>query len=487
MLTKAFFFGAIVFPLVAWGAIIGVTASGVFNAEKPPLEGTVAIVDGTDAQRVTDALEAALDPDTRAQQREMVERSFEQQDSAIPAQQLEQVKDQILSMRGLDRELFLTIERHGVDAPVDTLQQRLLEQDAENPLLAYAVIGEPSLRTPLPPGQVAAATSMIPEELIAMGLQNMGAPDEEDGVLNPSPDELGVGRFRIVHRKNLDPDYVSIIRSELSRIVQRERYRSAGIDPDLVRGYETQRPIADTRMVDDDGEEEDSTATAQRIIPIAFFMLLYISVLTGGNYLFMGTLEEKGSRVMEVLLSAVSPINLLVGKLVGQGLVGLTVLSIYLTLGLLAADRFGFLSAIPMDALPWMLPYFLMAYLFFGALFVAVGSAVTEVREAQSLFAPVTFLIILIFVILFPIMDNPGAPIARVMSYFPPATPFVMVMRMSQPSHIVPLWEVLATSVVGVLGVLGTIWIAAKIFRVGVLMYGKPPSFGTLLKWVMQS
>ncbi len=489
VLTKAFFFGAIVFPLVAWGAIIGVSASGVFNADKPPLEGTIAIVDGTSSQKISGALETALDAERRTQQRELVEQMFESAASSTgaPPAQLDQVKKQLLSMRGLDRELFLTIERHGADADIAGLQARLLDAATEDSLLAYAVIGPPSLRTKLPPEQVSAFSTIIPPGLIALALDNMPQEEGADAQSNIGPNDLPAGSYRIVHRKNLDPDYVSIIQSELSRAVQNERYRAAGMDPGVVRGYETQYPIADTRMVGDDGQEEDSTATAQRIIPIAFFMLLYMSVLTGGNYLFMGTIEEKSSRVMEVLLSAVSPINLLIGKLVGQGLVGLTVLAIYLTLGLFAADHFGFMSAIPMDALPWMLPYFLMAYLFFGALFVAVGSAVTEVREAQSLFAPVTFLIILIFVILFPIMDNPGAPIARIMSYFPPSTPFVMVMRMSQPAHIVPLWEIILTSIVGALGVLFTIWMASKIFRVGVLMYGKPPSFGTLLKWIAQS
>lgn len=494
VLTKAFFLGAIVFPFVAWGAIIGVTASGIFNQEKEPLEGTIAIIDGTTDQTISKEVAIAMDPEARARAREELRRRLESGEgqfaiiNMVPEEFRQIAIDTAMSRAGLDSDLSVTVRTLPPDTDTASLRERLLvPEESDDALVAFAVVGEPSLK--LPPNQATAqsiAEEMLGRELTEAELAQMGYSQTEP-VENPSPDQLLDGRIRVVHRQNLDPDYVSTIQYEFRKALERERYKRQGIEPNIVKQFENAPPIIDTSMVSATGEEEDSTAGVQRLIPIAFFMLLYVSVLTGGQYLFLGTLEEKSSRVMEVLLSAVSPLELLVGKLVGQGLVGLTVLTIYLSLGLLAADRFNVLSAIPMEALPGLLPYFLMAYLFFGALFVAVGSAVTEIREASALQAPLVFLIIVIIAILFPIMDNPDAPIARIMSFFPPATPFVMVMRLSQPAHVVPLWEIIATGIVGVLGVLFTIWLAAKIFRVGVLMYGKPPSFGTLLKWIRQS
>jgi ABC-2 type transport system permease protein len=493
VLTKAFFLGAIVFPFVAWGAIIGVTASGVFNEEKPPLEGTLVVVDATEGQPIADAIASAMDPKVREQRADELREELRRQRATnpmlrmLPEDQLDTGIEAAIKMMGLANDLKVTVDIKGADADIETLRERLVAPEgSDNAILAYALIGDASLRLPPPEALFEDAAETLGVELSDDDRSQLGI-GQDDAPPGAGLESLRDGRLRVVHRQDLDADYVQLLRRELRSAVEDERYRVAGIDPGIVRQYEAQAPIVDTRMVSEQGDEEDSTAGVQRLIPIAFFMLLYVSVLTGGQYLFLGTLEEKSSRVMEVLLSAVSPLELLVGKLIGQGLVGLTVLCIYLGLGLLAADRFNVLSAVPMEALPGLLPYFLMAYLFFGALFVAVGSAVTEIREASALQAPLVFLIIVIIAILFPIMDNPDAPIARVMSYFPPATPFVMVMRLSQPSHVVPFWEIIATGVVGVLGVLFTIWLAAKIFRVGVLMYGKPPSFGTLLKWIRQS
>jgi ABC-2 type transport system permease protein len=493
VVTKAFFLGAIVFPIVAWGAIFIATATDVFTEEKPPLEGTLVIVDGTEGQVIASRVAASMDPEARELRREQVrEQILEQAETnplfgLLPEDQTDLAVETTLRQLGLASELLVDVETLGADADLDALRERVrLPSSDADALLAFAVVGEPSFELPPDVSRMKSIASdmgfgLTDEQLAAFGVT---VQETEDLV---APSALRPGHLRIVHRENMDPDYVSTIRRQFVRAVELERYLKVGIDPMVVQQYEASPPIADTRMVTEAGDEEDSTAAVQKVLPVAFFMLLYIGTLTGGSYLFYGTLEEKGSRVMEVMLSAVSAQQLMIGKIVGQGLVGLTVLGIYLALGLIAADRFGFLSAVPIDALIWMFPYFLMAYLFFGALYIAVGSAVTEIREASALQAPIFMLIVLIFVILFPILDNPDATVARVMSYFPPTTPFVMVMRMSQPAHEIPAWEIAITGALGVLGVVFTIWLAAKIFRVGVLMYGKPPSFGTLIKWVRQS
>jgi ABC-2 type transport system permease protein len=295
--------------------------------------------------------------------------------------------------------------------------------------------------------------------------------------------EEGPGSYAFFHGTKLRPNHARQLREAVGQIVRDERFRRAGMEPALAMAL-SQLPVRARSVVLTPTGEKKSNEALTMILPFIFMMLIYMGSMTGGQYLFYGTLEEKSSRVMEVILSAISARELLIAKLIGQGMVGLSVLAIYGALGLAAADRFGFASLIPTDILPWVIVYFVMAYALIGSMMLAVGSAVTEIREAQALFTPVTLLIILPFLLIMPIMNNPGSVVARVFSFFPPTTPYVMVMRMSQPSHVIPTWELIATAVVGFLGVGVVVWAAAKIFRVGVLMYGKPPGLVELVKWV---
>ena len=114
----------------------------------------------------------------------------------------------------------------------------------------------------------------------------------------------------------------------------------------------------------------------------------------------------------------------------------------------------------------------------------AAGSAVSDMREAQSLISPIMMLLMIPMFMIFPISQNPTGVVAMVASFIPPLTPFMMVLRMCQPGVEIPTWELIATTVVALGGVAFMVFAAVKIFRVGVLMYGKPPSFWGLLKWI---
>ena len=209
-----------------------------------------------------------------------------------------------------------------------------------------------------------------------------------------------------------------------------------------------------------------------------------MSVLSGGQYLLMSTIEEKSTRVMEVLLSAISPTQLLIGKIIGQGAVGLLILLLYGGMSMVAANQFDMLALIQPRLIVWALVYFFIAYAFFASLMAAAGSAVSDIREAQSLISPIMMMLMLPIFLWFPISQNPNGMVAIVSSFFPPMTPFVMVLRMCQPGVHIPMWEMVATTAVALLGVAFMVYAAIKIFRVGVLMYGKPPSFLGLLKWI---
>jgi ABC-2 type transport system permease protein len=440
-LTRAFFLGAVILPVVIWGIMLAVTA---VKFEEPPLEGTLAVIDRTDNAFLGPALTRAFDIEEQKKRDAEMKARIE----AIVASQMGGAasKPQIESamrLMGIGQIADLKIDAVGPDADEAALRERVVAGEYEGLII-------------------------VDEATIGLG----AAEDEKRGT------------YQFIQPTELRPSHADKIKSAVQSAVRTERFARAKIDPVVVDSLNALRVSSESIVITDRGEKKTNDKVT-RVLPILFFFLVYMGSMYGGSYLFYGTLEEKSSRVVEVLLSAVSVKELLLGKFLGQGLVGLTVLVVYGALGLAVASRFpGVGDQIPMHLLPWVIVYFLIAYGMFGALMLAVGSAVSEIREAQALFTPITMLIVVVYVSIFPVMQNPGSVVSRILSFFPPTTPFVMVMRLSQPSHIVPMWERFATMGAGILGVAIAFWAAAKVFRVGILMYGKPPTLMTLWKWI---
>ena len=151
--------------------------------------------------------------------------------------------------------------------------------------------------------------------------------------------------------------------------------------------------------------------------------------------------------------------------------------------GYFTARQQGLEHALRLEHPVWFLIYYLLGFLLLASLLAALGSAVNSLKEAQSLMSPITVVMVVPMMAWFFIMQYPNSPWVTAMSFFPPITPFVMVLRLcgSQP---VPAWQLPATAIVLGLSALGTVWIGAKVFRVGVLMYGKPPTPREILRWV---
>lgn len=473
-LTKAFVFGAVVFPLVIWGAMLGVSA---IDFKKPPLKGTVVVVDQTKDGKLGKALAQFYDPEFQEQQaaqaKALIEAASKQiEKMGMPEAQARQGAELGAEMQGLS----VTPAEIKVEVvPADTSDDVLKSRTRSGEVMAALKLDERTmaLDATLFLSQVPTADTEAQE-------------DAERDLQKTLREKGGPGTYEFIQGTGLRPDHARMLRSAVERIVKDERYRRNGVEPLTVKTLSQLPVVARSTVVTETGERKSNDGLTA-IMPFIFMMLIYIAAMTGGNYLFYGTLEEKSSRVMEVVLSAVSARQLLVGKLIGQGLVGLAVMAVYAGLGFAAARHFGIVQQLPMHLVPWLLVYFVIAYCLIGSLNLAVGSAVTEIREAQALYTPVIILVMLPFLLMIPIMQNPGSMIAKIFSYFPPTTPYVMVMRLSQPSHVIPLWELIATTMVGMVGVVVSVWAAAKVFRVGVLMYGKPPSLLGLLKWIRQA
>jgi ABC-2 type transport system permease protein len=276
---------------------------------------------------------------------------------------------------------------------------------------------------------------------------------------------------------------------ELSNIVttaiNNARYRASEppIDPQAVaavadRGVEVVSVDVSTGLAT--GKQQ---MFVRVVVPFAIMFLLFMGIMQISFGLLTSVIEEKSSRIVEVLLAAVSPLQLMTGKIVGMVMVGITVLLVWGGVGYTAIYASGYGGYVSGPMLFYTSLYFIPGFLLFAAILGAIGSACNTLKEAQSMASPITILNLIPMVLWLPISQNPGALMPTILSYIPPMTPFVMVLRLAADPRT-PLWQIATTQALLWASVLATIWAAAKIFRVGVLMYGKPPSLRELLRWV---
>ncbi len=232
-------------------------------------------------------------------------------------------------------------------------------------------------------------------------------------------------------------------------------------------------------------EASEQSRLASVAAPAGLMMLMFMVVLMGATPLMQGVVEEKMQRIAEVLLGSVRPFELMMGKLIGMAGVSLTITAVYMSGAIWAAERFGLSGAIGPELLVWFLVYQVLAALMYGSLFIAVGAACTDMKETQNLLWPVMLLASLPLFVLGNVLREPNSPVAVGLSFFPFATPMLMVARQAVPPGI-PWWE----PALGVVVVLATtvvcVWTAGRIFRVGILMQGKGARFGEMVKWVFR-
>jgi len=230
------------------------------------------------------------------------------------------------------------------------------------------------------------------------------------------------------------------------------------------------------------GTERQTNVGFNRFLPFIFAGLLVFGILIGGQTLLTQVIEEKSSRVIEVLLSALSPLELMAGKILGLMAVSMLVLALYVGMGLLMLTSFAMLGLVDPLLIVYLIVFFLVGYLVFASVFAAIGAAVNEMREAQSLMTPIMLLLMAPWFFAQPIGRDPDAAFSVAMSLVPPVNTFAMMVRLASTTPP-PLWQVGLSLVIGVASAIACMWFAAKIFKVGLLMHGKPPTLGTLIKW----
>jgi ABC-2 type transport system permease protein len=170
------------------------------------------------------------------------------------------------------------------------------------------------------------------------------------------------------------------------------------------------------------------------------------------------------------------------GKLLGQLGVGLVSMGVYVALGVMALLQFAMFGLIDPLLIVYLFLFFLTAYLVYGAMMQTIGAAVSQIADAQSLMGPVMMLLVAPYLLAPMVSRAPNAPVAVVASFVPPVNAFVMMTRLASPAPP-PVWHVLVSMMLGCGAAIGCLWFAAKVFKVGLLMHGKPPSFATLIRW----
>ncbi len=295
-------------------------------------------------------------------------------------------------------------------------------------------------------------------------------------------DEEGYGVYQAYFRPKLNEETINEIEDSVRWSIRELRYQNANIDRDTVIELSSVR-ARKSKEITEQGERNESSGLTNFAIPFASLMLLLMACMTGGQYLLTTTVEEKSSRVVEVLLSAVSPLELMTGKIVGQMGVGLSLLTIYNGVGIAGLVFFNRNDLVTPVTFLYIFVFFLLAYFMFASLMAAVGSAVNDLREAQSLMTPVMMMMILPYIFFMPVIRAPNSLFSTITSFVPPISPFIMIMRVSS-NDPPPTWQVMAAIVLNAIAVVLFLWFAAKVFRVGLLMFGKPPNLRTLFKWI---
>lgn len=269
-------------------------------------------------------------------------------------------------------------------------------------------------------------------------------------------------------------------------VVQR-RLAAEGLD--FARVQALSEPVAmEMSQVSAAGEVQEKSFLAEYGLVFVFVMILYMAILTWGMTISRSIVEEKGSRVIEVLLSSLTARDLMVGKLVGVGLAGLTQLSIWALVGLAmsgyaASGAVAMLSSldIPPAVFGYLVVYFLLGFLLYSALFMTVGAACSTAEDAQQFQGLITMPMIVPLMTLLLLIQNPSSTFAVTLSLIPLFAPMMMLARiiLLEP----PMWQIVLSIVLLLATIYFAITFAARVFRVGILIYGKRPSLRELIHW----
>ena len=314
--------------------------------------------------------------------------------------------------------------------------------------------------------------------------------------------------FTLYSNQQISINVSDVIKRQLNHIIEINNLRNAGIDPKIIENAKEEVKIT-TKIIDEQGISTKSYSEASIGIGFTSGVLIYMFIFMYGTMVMRGVIEEKTSRIIEVIISSIKPFQLMMGKILGVALVGITQFILWILLTIIIStiaeltflDTTNIATEITTNEQSMILAqitsftgginliqiflcfifYFLSGYLMYSSLFAAVGSAVDAEADTQQFILPITIPLILSFIIIQPIMENPDGSLAFWMSIIPVTSPVIMMVRMP---FGVANWELFLSMGILIGSFIATTWLAGRIYRTGILMYGKKASYKELWKWL---
>lgn len=351
-------------------------------------------------------------------------------------------------------------------------------------------------------------------------LKNLVFEGIYDAVLYIPATELNIPvNAKLYSNKQIPMTLSSHIEREMKQVVEHQKLLASGIDPALVKASQTSINVATIRMDEENGEKT-SYAELEYIIGFVLAIIIYFAVFLFSNQVLRGVIEEKTNRIIEVIISSVKPFELMMGKIVGIALVGLTqfLLWIILTLGIylvsstlilgpeimspsgtvmteqisqitettqgqdIMLEAVNMVQSINFSAILWsFLFYFVFGYLLYAAMFAAIGGMVDNETDSNQFSTVVSIPLLIALVCATAMINNPDSSLGIWLSMIPFTSPISMMIRIP---FGVPYWQVIVSLLILIITFIIITWIASKIYRTGILMYGKKPSLKEIWKWM---
>lgn len=279
-----------------------------------------------------------------------------------------------------------------------------------------------------------------------------------------------------------DTEIVSRLEETLNSVRIERILESEGMESTIITQIQD-RTLIQQNKIEEEGRVSESDFLTTFFLSIVFILLLMMMVIYSGQLLVRSMIEEKSSRLIEILVSSSTPDELLAGKVLGLSLLGLTQIVIWVLIGLGLAGS----ALVPLTAFKNVLPmliYFILGFLFYTTLFVGIGSTVNTEQQAQQITTYLSLILMLPVVIAMPVIQNPNFIVTKIFSYIPLTIPTIMVLRLNVQN--VSIFEIVLTILILALSIVVVTKLSAKVFRIGILSYGNKLSLKEIMNWLKE-
>jgi ABC-2 type transport system permease protein len=297
-------------------------------------------------------------------------------------------------------------------------------------------------------------------------------------IITDSTVQSGVAEYRSGNVGNVR--LVDRLQEAIRDVITEKKLHRYGLASDVMKDLTLPVEMRTIR-ISESGKEERSGFLEIFFSAYVFVMMMFFLVITSGQLLVRSMLEEKSNRIVEVLMSSCSPMDLMIGKIVGLSGLGLAQIAFWALIGITLSVKFS-VATIPATNALLLLPYFVFGYLFYAALFVAAGAPVSTEQEAQQITSYVIMVLMVPVMFAISVMQDPDAPLIKILSFIPLLTPTMMAVRI--PIQLPSTGEIVGTMVTLALSAGAMMWVAGKIFRTTILMTGKRPGVRDLIRFL---